>query len=39
VFAHQQSHHVPEIYDGLAAEASETLLKEYFAARREAACL
>lgn len=34
VFAHAQSHHVPEIYDGLAAEESETLLKEFFANRR-----
>ncbi len=34
VFAHPQSHHVPEVYDGLAAEECEALLKEFFAARR-----
>lgn len=34
VFAHPQAHHVPEIYDGIAASASEDLLKVFFAARR-----
>ncbi len=34
VFAHPQSHHVPEVYDGLAAEECEALLKAFFAARR-----
>ena len=34
VFAHPQSHHVPEVYDGLAAEECEALLKEFFAQRR-----
>ncbi len=34
VFAHPQSHHVPEIYDGLAAEECEALLKTFFAERR-----
>ncbi len=34
VFAHPQSHHVPEIYDGLAAEECEALLKSFFAERR-----
>ncbi|WP_444464506.1 nucleoside deaminase [Rhodobacter capsulatus] len=34
IFAHPQCHHVPEIYDGIAAEPSERLLKEFFAARR-----
>jgi len=34
VFAHAQSHHVPQVYDGLSAAASETLLREFFAARR-----
>lgn len=35
VFAHPQSHHVPEIYDGFAARESAALLKAFFAARRE----
>lgn len=35
VFSHAQSHHVPEVYDGFAARESETLLKAFFAARRE----
>ncbi|WP_299424165.1 nucleoside deaminase [uncultured Shimia sp.] len=34
VFAHPQSHHVPEVYDGLAAEECEALLKAFFAKRR-----
>ncbi|MEO0501795.1 MAG: nucleoside deaminase [Pseudomonadota bacterium] len=34
VFDHAQSHHVPEVYDGLSAAASEDLLKSFFAARR-----
>lgn len=34
VFSHPQSHHVPEVYDGLAATEAETLLKDFFAARR-----
>jgi tRNA(Arg) A34 adenosine deaminase TadA len=34
VFTHPQSHHVPEIYDGIAAEASAELLQGFFAARR-----
>jgi len=34
VFAHAQSHHVPQVYDGLSAAASETLLRAFFAARR-----
>ncbi|MCF2904572.1 nucleoside deaminase [Octadecabacter sp. CECT 8868] len=35
VFAHTQCHHVPEIYDGLSATASEELLKGFFAAKRD----
>ncbi|MGX9355202.1 nucleoside deaminase [Roseobacteraceae bacterium S113] len=35
VFSHPQAHHVPEIYDGIAAEASERLLKAFFAERRQ----
>ncbi len=34
VFAHAQSHHVPEIYEGIAASEAEALLKDFFAARR-----
>jgi len=34
VFAQPQSHHAPQVYDGLSAAASETLLREFFAARR-----
>ena len=34
VFSHPQAHHVPEVYDGIGAEASETLLKAFFEARR-----
>ena len=34
VFSHPQCHHTPEIYDGIDAAASETLLKAFFDARR-----
>ena len=34
VFSHPQCHHVPEIYDGIAATEAETLLKDFFATRR-----
>ena len=34
VFSHAQCHHVPEVYDGLAAVDAESLLKNFFAARR-----
>ena len=34
VFSHPQCHHVPEVYDGLDARASEALLKEFFAQKR-----
>jgi tRNA(adenine34) deaminase len=34
VFTHPQCHHVPEVYDGIGADAAETLLKDFFAARR-----
>ncbi len=34
VFTHPQAHHVPEVYDGLAATEAEALLKTFFAARR-----
>ena len=35
VFSHPQCHHRPEVYDGLAAEDSAALLRDFFAAKRE----
>lgn len=34
VFDHNRSHHVPEIYDGIAADEAEALLKDFFATKR-----
>ncbi len=34
IFAHPQAHHRPEIYDGLAAEESNALLRAFFATLR-----
>ncbi len=34
VFARPQCHHAPEVYDGLAAEDAEAILRSFFAARR-----
>lgn len=34
VFSHPQAHHVPEIYDGIGADAAAALLQSFFAARR-----
>ncbi|MGR3662806.1 MAG: nucleoside deaminase [Paracoccaceae bacterium] len=34
VFTHSQSHHKPEIYDGIAAGECETLLKQFFESKR-----
>lgn len=34
VFSHAQCHHVPEIFEGIAAEESEALLRGFFNARR-----
>ena len=34
IFTHPQAHHVPEIYDGIAADEAETLLKDFFRSRR-----
>jgi tRNA(Arg) A34 adenosine deaminase TadA len=34
VFNHPQCHHVPEVYDGIAATEAETLLKTFFRDRR-----
>ena len=35
VFSHPQSHHLPEIYGGIGAQASETLLRNFFLERRK----
>lgn len=35
VFSHPQCHHAPEVYDGIAASESESLLKAFFAERRQ----
>ncbi|GHE00585.1 CMP deaminase [Defluviimonas sp. 20V17] len=35
VFAHPQSHHVPEVYDGIGADAAAELLRGFFAGRRD----
>ncbi len=34
VFSHPQCHHAPEVYDGIAAEPSEDLLRAFFAGKR-----
>lgn len=34
VFTHPQTHHAPEVHDGIDAEACAALLREFFAARR-----
>lgn len=34
VFAHPQCHHVPEVYDGISAQAAGALLSDFFANRR-----
>lgn len=34
VFTHAQCHHVPEVYDGIAADAAEALLRRFFRDRR-----
>ncbi|MDH5796980.1 MAG: nucleoside deaminase [Paracoccaceae bacterium] len=35
VFSHPQSHHVPEVYDGICADEAEALLKDFFRDRRD----
>ena len=35
VFSHEQCHHVPEVYDGIAAAEAEALLKGFFGERRD----
>ena len=37
VYTHPQAHHVPEVYDGIAAEEAGELLKVFFRNRREVA--
>jgi len=34
VFSHPQTHHVPEVYDGISSADSAALLKDFFATRR-----
>ena len=34
VFSYPQSHHVPEVYDGIGAEAASELLTEFFKRKR-----
>ncbi|WP_294620905.1 nucleoside deaminase [uncultured Roseovarius sp.] len=34
VFCHPQCHHAPEVYDGISAAEAETLLTEFFKAKR-----
>ena len=34
VFSHEQSHHAPEVYDGISAQDASELLKAFFAAKR-----
>lgn len=34
VYDHPQCHHAPEVYDGIAAEECEALLKRFFAEKR-----
>lgn len=34
VFTHPQCHHVPEVYDGLAADDAQHLLRQFFEDRR-----
>jgi len=35
VFSHAQCHHVPEVYDGIAAGEAGALLRAFFAGRRD----
>lgn len=35
IFTHSQAHHVPEIYDGIAADEAGELLRAFFRDRRE----
>lgn len=35
VFTHPQCHHKPEVYDGIASQEAENILRDFFAAKRE----
>ncbi|SFE92667.1 tRNA(Arg) A34 adenosine deaminase TadA [Sulfitobacter brevis] len=35
VFSHPQCHHVPEVFDGIAGERAEAMLKDFFAGKRK----
>jgi len=35
IYAHPQAHHAPEVYDGIGAEESTALLRDFFASLRE----
>ncbi len=35
IFTHAQTHHTPDIYDGINASVAETLLKDFFKSLRE----
>ena len=35
IFAHPQAHHVPEVYDGIGAEAAAALLRDCFRDKRD----
>ncbi|MEM7074066.1 MAG: nucleoside deaminase [Pseudomonadota bacterium] len=35
IFSHPQTHHVPEVIDGISAEDAAALLKDFFARRRD----
>ena len=35
IFTHAQTHHAPEIYDGISATEAEVLLKDFFKSLRE----
>ncbi len=34
VFSHPQTHHAPEVHDGIDADACAALLRDFFAGRR-----
>lgn len=34
IFSHPQSHHIPEVYDGIAAEEAKALLQSFFEEKR-----
>ncbi|MEM9549552.1 MAG: nucleoside deaminase [Pseudomonadota bacterium] len=35
IFSHAQAHHVPEVYDGIAAEQAAALLRDFFRPKRK----